>query len=71
LTDTPSDTPLDSVSEAKIISFIVRVWREEVGSQAKSSIWRGHITCIPDGPRRYFANLSEIGGLIGEYTDPE
>lgn len=67
----PPDSPLDPVSEARIVSFIVRVWREESGSQARPTVWRGHITCIPDGPRRYFANLSEISGWIREHLEPE
>jgi hypothetical protein len=64
LNETPSDSPVDQVSEASIVSFIVRVWRDENFSPEQELIWRGHITCIPDGTRQYFANISEIAELI-------
>jgi hypothetical protein len=69
LTETPSDTPFDQVSEASIVSFIVRVWREETSSPEQESIWRGHITCIPTGTRQYFADINEIAGLIRAYLE--
>lgn len=40
-------------------SFIIKVWREETG-ESDQIIWRGHITHVPGGQRRYFTNLGDI-----------
>jgi hypothetical protein len=71
LTKTPSETPFDRATEASIVSFIVRVWKEDTVAHELQSIWRGHITCIPDGPHQYFANINEIAGLIRAYLESE
>jgi hypothetical protein len=54
----------DMESGAKILSYIVRVWLEESTSEKGRIIWRGHITPIPNGKRRYFTNVNEIPDLI-------
>jgi hypothetical protein len=51
-------------SEVIIISFIVRVWREEPSSKEHEEVWRGHITPIREGTRHYFSNINEIPALI-------
>ena len=48
----------------RIFSFIVRVWREESGTEIRRDIWRGHITVIPGGQKHYFATIDEIPALI-------
>jgi hypothetical protein len=50
--------------ETYILSFIVRVWKEELSSQEPQTTWRGHVTRIPDGERRYFKNINEIPDLM-------
>jgi len=54
---------LDSAGEADIVSFIVRLWKED-SSEEHQTIWRGHITFVPNGERHYFADLNEITNLI-------
>lgn len=51
-------------NEAKILSFIVRIWREESNSTDTPALWRGHITSIPGGNRHYFMNLEDIPAYI-------
>jgi len=64
-------SPLDEMntndSDSTIISFIVRVWLEEVAIEDCSPIWRGHIRCIPNGKRHYFKNIREIPALIAAH----
>ena len=47
-----------------MLSFIVRVWKEELSSQEPGIIWRGHVTCIPNGKRHYFKNINELPELM-------
>jgi len=52
------------VSEAKILSFVVRIWREEASSEKQPAVWRGHITPIPGGKRHYFLDIQDIPDFI-------
>jgi len=53
--------------DASILSFIVRIWREEPSTENKQATWRGHIRPIMGGERSYFRNLDEIPDLINGY----
>lgn len=48
-------------------SFIVKIWRERVGDRANQTIWRGHITHVPGGERRYLKSLNDIAAFITPY----
>jgi hypothetical protein len=48
-------------------SFIVKVWLEERAEQRQRPSWRGRITHVPDGERRYMQDLQEIGRFIAPY----
>lgn len=47
--------------------FVVRIWVEERAEEGSRGIWRGHITHMPGGERRYLKNLDEIGDFISPY----
>ncbi len=49
--------------------FIVRIWVEERAEEESRGIWRGHITHMPGGERRYLKNLDEIGDFISPYLE--
>ena len=55
--------------ESEAQSFIVRVWVEERAEGASRGVWRGHITHVPSGERRYLKSLSEIGDFIASYLE--
>lgn len=38
-------------------SFIVRVWLEEEVQETGQTKWRGHITHVPSGKRKYISEL--------------
>jgi hypothetical protein len=59
-----SEFSMDSQEETNILSFIVRIWKEDLSSQETQMVWRGHVTRIPDGARRYFKDLNEIPDLM-------
>lgn len=48
-------------------SFIVKIWLEKTLEEVKHPIWRGHITHIPSGERRYFQKLGEMSAFIELY----
>lgn len=60
----PSDVSEEINSEPNIVSFVVRVWREDLSDEDNNPVWRGHITPIPDGIRRYFADFNEIPAFM-------
>lgn len=63
----PSDISDEITSDATIVSFVVRVWRENISDEEHEEIWRGHITPIPDGTRHYFTKFGEIPDFMRDY----
>ncbi len=55
--------------EANTHPFIVKIWLEETAEEAGRAIWRGHITHVPSGERRYLKNLDDIGIFIAPYLN--
>lgn len=50
-------------------SFIVKVWLEETAEEAGQAIWRGHITHVPSGERRYVKDPDDIPAFIVPYLE--
>jgi hypothetical protein len=50
-------------------SFIIKVWLEEIADDASPTVWRGHITHVPSGERRYLKDLDDIAAFIMPYLD--
>jgi hypothetical protein len=48
-------------------SFIVKIWLEEPAEDNRRATWRGHITHVPSGERRYLKNLWQIVAFIAPY----
>jgi hypothetical protein len=63
---TPLDISEEISSDPNIVSFVVRVWRED-RSNEEEDIWRGHMTPIPDGTRHYFRSIEEIPEFMLDY----
>ncbi len=55
--------------EAASHPFIVRIWLEETAEEAGEAIWRGHITHVPSGERRYLTRLEDITAFIAPYLE--
>ena len=56
-------------TESRTHSFIIKIWPEEEIDEAGRTIWRGHITHVPDGERQYIQELSAIPQFIQPYLD--
>jgi len=49
--------------------FIIKIWLEETAEEAGQAKWRGHITHVPSGERRYLEDLDDISAFIVPYLD--
>ena len=56
-------------SEFQAHSFIVKVWAEEWSKEMDRVLWRGHITHVPSGERRYLKDLEDIITFIAAYLE--
>ena len=48
-------------------SFIIKIWLEDTLDEADEATWRGHITHVPSGERRYLKSLADIGYFVARY----
>ncbi|HET6980053.1 MAG TPA: hypothetical protein VFI24_27215 [Pyrinomonadaceae bacterium] len=55
------------ISESKVHSFIVKIWLEDDSDETEKPVWRGHITHVPSGERRYLKKLNDIRDFIERY----
>lgn len=53
--------------EAHTHSFVIKIWLEEKAEETDQAIWRGHITHVPTGTRRYFQDLTVIADFMQPY----
>jgi hypothetical protein len=53
--------------ERNTCTFIVKVWVEGSEGDAGVVLWRGHITNVFSGRRRYFENLTTVDDFIIDY----
>jgi hypothetical protein len=57
-------------TESHTQSFIIKIWLEETAAEDGRAIWRGHITHVPGGERRYLKNLDDIASFMAPYLEP-
>ena len=57
------------LSESTLHSFIIKLWLEVDGGKSEANVWRGYITHVPTGNRRYLKRLSDITDFVQEYLD--
>ena len=62
--ENPPEYPNESNGESSLLSFVIRIWKEDSASDEEQPSWRGHITPVPNGVRHYFTNISQIPELI-------
>lgn len=55
--------------EATTHPFIVKIWLEETAEEAGQAVWRGHITHVPSGERRYLKELDDITAFVAPYLE--
>lgn len=50
----------NDLPEVNLQSFVVKIWVEETGDSDNTAPWRGSITHVGSGERRYVKSLDEI-----------
>jgi hypothetical protein len=55
--------------ESQTHSFIIKIWRERVRVGSGMATWRGHITHVPGGERRYLKGFNDIADFIIPYVE--
>jgi hypothetical protein len=55
-----------SVYETNTQSFIVKIWIES-GEGFQRAVWRGQITHVASGERRYLTDLNQITAFVSEF----
>ncbi|MCB0082270.1 MAG: hypothetical protein KDE47_15115 [Caldilineaceae bacterium] len=55
------------IQEPSSHSFIVKIWAEEFVPAQHQAVWRGHITHVGSGERRYLQELDKIAEFIKPY----
>jgi hypothetical protein len=53
--------------ESETHSFIVKIWLEKTAQKTGRAAWRGHITHVPGGERRYLKKIDDIAACIVPY----
>jgi hypothetical protein len=53
--------------DLKTHSFVIKIWIEGSSEGYPPTSWRGHITHVPSGERRYLKDLDGIKVFIAPY----
>ena len=59
----------DTLEDSKFQSYIVRIWAEEPDQREAASSWRGHITNVPSGKRKYVQSVDDIRAFFEAELD--
>lgn len=55
--------------ETNTHSFIIKIWLEETPEETERVVWRGHITHVPSGERRYLKECDDVVFFILPYLE--
>lgn len=56
-----------NVYESSTQSFIVKIWTEGEAGNVGRVVWRGQITHVPSGERRYLTDLDQVASFISKF----
>jgi hypothetical protein len=59
--------PGNKSPEANTLSFIVKIWVEQLAEEGGKATWRGSVTHVGTGERQFIKNLDEISEKIKPY----
>ena len=55
--------------ETHVHSFVVKIWLEEVTEVPERTLWRGYVTHVETGERRYVQHLDDITAFIAHFLE--
>jgi hypothetical protein len=61
------DLETSELPESTNHSFVIKIWLEETRSEAGKTLWRGSITHVSSGRRRYFQQVKDVLPFISSY----
>ena len=56
-----------TIIEEPRLAFIIRIWREMYEDRANAYSWRGYITHVPSGEKKYLVDLGDLSRFIEPY----
>ena len=56
-----------SLYESSTHSFIVKIWTEEATGRLDRAVWRGQVTHVGSGERRYLTDLDQVTSFISRF----
>ena len=56
-----------SVYESNTQSFIIKIWTEEAANRFQRVVWRGQITHVASGERRYLTDLDQVTSFVSKF----
>jgi hypothetical protein len=59
----------DGLLEDNAHSFVVKIWPEGVDEKTGVVTWRGRITHVPGGERRYLKDLDDVTVFMASYLE--
>jgi hypothetical protein len=63
------DEPRTQSDPPEIQSFIIKLWMDGPLDESGQGQWRGRITHVPSGTRRYLKSINDILIFIRSYLD--
>jgi hypothetical protein len=61
------DEPRNQLTEFNTHSFVIKLWFDDSDRESEGEAWRGYITHVSSGTRRYLKNLGDILNFIEPY----
>jgi hypothetical protein len=55
--------------ESGFQSFVIKVWLESTANKTNKAVWRGMITHVPSGERKYASSLDDFTAFIIPYLE--
>ncbi len=55
--------------ETNVHSFVIRLWQEDPAEKSNAAKWRGHITHVLSGKKRYIEQINEIDPFISRFLN--
>lgn len=63
------DEPSIQLAEFDTHSFVIKLWLDDTDRELEPAAWRGYITHVPSGARRYLKDVDDIVKFIEPYLE--
>jgi hypothetical protein len=63
------DDPSNQLAAFNTHSFVIKIWLDDAGRESEQAVWRGYITHVSSGTRRYLKDVDDIVRFIEPYLE--